>query len=47
MLVFDRLSIVLCHGVVLLLVVLLSVSGHPQIFSCTLVCEKREDYKYI
>uniref|UniRef100_A0A8C1IHA3 Negative regulator of reactive oxygen species n=1 Tax=Cyprinus carpio TaxID=7962 RepID=A0A8C1IHA3_CYPCA len=37
MLVFDRLSIVLCHAVVPLLVVLLSVSGHPQIFPCRLI----------
>ncbi|KAK2870231.1 hypothetical protein QQF64_021804 [Cirrhinus molitorella] len=35
--VFDRLSIVLCHAVVPLLVVLLSVSGHPQIFPCRLI----------
>ncbi|XP_051538460.1 transforming growth factor beta activator LRRC33-like isoform X1 [Myxocyprinus asiaticus] len=35
--VFDRLSVLLCHAVVPVLVVLLSVSGHPQAFPCRLM----------
>ncbi|XP_048030794.1 transforming growth factor beta activator LRRC33 [Megalobrama amblycephala] len=35
--VFDCLSIVVCHAVVSLLLVLLSASGHPQTFPCRLI----------
>ncbi|XP_067291479.1 transforming growth factor beta activator LRRC33 [Pseudorasbora parva] len=35
--VFDCLSIVVCHAVVPLLLVLLSASGHPQTFPCRLI----------
>lgn len=41
--VCDCLSVVLSHAVVLLLLALLSASGHPQTFPCRLVREKEED----
>ncbi|KAI7792654.1 transforming growth factor beta activator LRRC33 [Triplophysa rosa] len=37
MLVFGRPSVLLCHAVVSILVVLLLASGHPQAFSCRLI----------